>query len=138
MAIEINSLLKSEELRGKDSSIGIALPLQFGQNTFLQTYKQIDQIKYNIINLFKTRRTERIMHPEFGSNLLSFVFEQNDDNLPIRIEAEISETIERWLPYVNIGQVDVNFQGENSVSITISFKLVGDMNFNEVVIFAER
>jgi hypothetical protein len=55
----------------KNIAIGVSLP--FGvcgtDQLFNQTYSTKDQTKSNLINLLLTNKGERILNPEFGSDL---------------------------------------------------------------------
>jgi phage baseplate assembly protein W len=61
----------------KNIAIGISLPFgRSGTNQlFNKTYNTKDQIKSNFINLLLTNKGERILNPEFGSNLRQLLFE---------------------------------------------------------------
>ena len=58
-------------------AIGVSIPFS-AKAVFNSTYTTKDQIKSNLINYFLTNKGERIMQPNFGSNLRAFVFEQLD------------------------------------------------------------
>lgn len=54
-----------------------------------------------------TAKGERIMRPDFGSDLERFLFENNDDATLRLIEAEITEAIIMWEPRVDRVEVSV-------------------------------
>ena len=58
----------------KNIAIGVALPFN-GPGVFKSTYTTKDQIKSNLINLLLTDVGERVMNPNFGTNLKRFLFE---------------------------------------------------------------
>jgi len=62
------------------------------------------------------------MQPEFGSRLLSVVFEFKDDAL---IEEVINEAVEKWLPYITINEVVtvVDATNPNRLNVTIDFSV---------------
>ena len=106
MAVELGRRIVKDTKSYSSYAIGITLPLQFGENTFEQSYQTKDQVKSNIKNLLLTKRGERIIQPEFGSGLQSLLFEQNVDDLEGRIEDTINESLEQWLPYVTAEEID--------------------------------
>ena len=68
-----------------DIYIGIKLPMEMGvDGTFKRTKTALEQTKYNIINLLKTMKGERLGQPEFGSTLHEVLFEQMDDEIEER------------------------------------------------------
>ena len=87
--------------------VGMSFPIRAdGNNNFAMTKTSLEQSQHNLENLLLTSLRERPMNPEFGSRLRELCFEQIDENLPEKIEGEIQKSVARWLPYINIQQVD--------------------------------
>lgn len=109
-----------------DISIGLQLPLGYSNTGhFKQTQTALEQAKHNIVNLLKTIKGERLGQPEFGSRLHEVIFEPMDENLNDNIEETIRESIEMWLPYINIKNLEVSLPDydRNTVNISIDFGL---------------
>ena len=71
----------------KDVFIGVKLPIQNGQQGYFDSsLTTIDQVKTNIRNLLLTIKGERLMHPEFGTDInpswvhISYVDAQENRN----------------------------------------------------------
>ena len=106
-----------------DVSIGLSFPLGFVGSRFFNRTKTIEeQAQHNLRNLLLTNLGERPMQPEFGSRLLSVVFEFKDDAL---IEEVINEAVEKWLPYITINEVvtGVDATNPNRLNVTIDFSV---------------
>ena len=69
--------------------------------------------------ILKTEKGERLMQPNFGTDLMKLVFEQDDGTLVDRIRETIIDAVEFWLPYLNLNTIEVNDSVETD-----------DMNFN--------
>ena len=85
-----------ENINPKTLSSDIALGVQFPMNypaVFNSTYTTLEAVKTNIKNLLLTRKGERVMHPNFGSDLLSIIFEPNVSELKGEIQQIISDPI---------------------------------------------
>lgn len=84
-----------------------------------------DVAKQNFKNLILTSPGERIMDPEFGVGIRSYLFENNGPATYGQIEARIREQTSKYLPYVEIDQILFNTQGggmaENFLGVTISY-----------------
>jgi len=138
MAIELGRKVVKDTESYDDYAIGISLPIQITNTAFGQTFQTIDQVRSNIKNLLLTRRGERILQPEFGSGLQGVLFEFNDDDVSRKIEDTITESLEQWLPYVTVEEIEIEQTDElkdiNRVNVSITFR-VGDNPSLEVVTF---
>ena len=125
MAIRVS--LKSTDIKDEiqKNFLGLKLPLELSEGSegyFESTLLTLDAAKENIKNLLYTNRGERLMYPKFGSNLRSFLFDQIDEDIEMVIEEDIVSTIEKWLPYVNISDIEVQ-TGFSNVSLTNTIKI---------------
>ena len=106
-----------------DVSVGLSFPLGFVGSRFFNRTKTIEeQAQHNLKNLLLTNLGERPMQPEFGSRLLSVVFEFKDDAL---IEKVINEAVEKWLPYITINELitSVDATNQNRLNVSIDFSV---------------
>ena len=104
--------------------VGLSFPLRSDNNNdFALTKNSSQQARHNLRNLLLTQVGERVGQLEFGSNLRALIFEPDDKNLPIKIEEEVTRATSRWLPYINIQNVQtLSDEGnKNKVFIQISF-----------------
>lgn len=136
MAIVLGTRNVKDLKKFSDYAIGIKLPILITDTAFDQSYTTTDQIKTNIISLLKTRKRERLMQPELGSGLHELLFEQNDEELEIRIEEVITEAISFWLPFVIVDNIIIDQSDElkdrNRVNISITFALSGNPSLETV------
>ena len=105
--------------------IGIDLPFrksQGKQGWFASTSMTIDAIKNNIRNLLNTHQGERLMQPNLGLNLRKFLFKQIDEDLLFTIKEDIENTINFWLPFVNIENMNIR-EIENTIKVNIQFTI---------------
>jgi phage baseplate assembly protein W len=63
------------------------------------------EIKSNLIHLLLTRKGSRYYLPDFGSNLYQYVFEPLDDIVIGKIEDEINDAVERYIPNLKISNI---------------------------------
>lgn len=110
--------------------IGITLPFNGANGIFSVSYTDVDQVLTNLRNLLSTRKGERIMQPDFGTDLHYYLFEQISDETTFKeaLLGEIRSALEYWMPYVTIDDVDMNFTPDSSVYVaepqhTISISL---------------
>ena len=106
-----------------DTSIGLSFPLGFiGSRMFNRTKTIEEQAQHNLKSLLLTNIGERPHQPEFGSKLLSVVFEFKDETL---IEEVIKEAVDQWLPYITINEVIsvVDAINPNRLNVSIHFSV---------------
>ena len=72
-----------------------------------------------------TQRGERLFQPFLGMNIRRFLFEQITDDTAIEIENDIVDTIETWLPFVELRNIDVDLgdQDRNKIKINVTFNI---------------
>ena len=123
--------------RNEDKYVGIRFPLDHSpEGFFYKTKTVLEQSKANLQNLLLTTPGERIMQPEFGSQLKFIVFEQGQD-IPSRIEETIRSTTDRFLSYINIINVFTT-QQDNTVNVSIEFSVPLNPDTIEILNFDFR
>jgi uncharacterized protein len=141
MAIELGTKVVKDTQSYNDYAIGISLPLQFDNNTFTQTFQTSEQVKSNIKNLLLTKKGERILQPEFGSGLQELLFEPNTSDFEAKIEDTINQSIEQWLPYVTIEEINIEATDElkdnNRINVALKFRIGNNVDLNEVTFTAQ-
>ena len=122
-----NQFVEDKETR---VSVGIDFPfgrVPNGDGYFKTTKTTVESVKNNIRLLLKTERGERLMQPNLGLGLRRFLFEQINQDTNILIENEIVDTFERWLPFVDLKELDVNTSptntDRNQIEIKITFSI---------------
>jgi hypothetical protein len=96
-----------------NQAYGITLPVQRGNSGFFsQAFNSFEQAKSNLKNLLLTRKGERVFQPNFGSGIHELLFEQATDELETQLQESITNSVNFWLPYINIDTIDVNMTDE--------------------------
>ncbi len=110
-------------------SVGLDFPVarQAGDQMgyFATTKTTMDAIKNDIKLLLTTERGERLFQPFLGMNIRRFLFEQITDDTAIEIENDIVDTIQTWLPFVQLQDIEVDLgdQDRNSIKINVTFNI---------------
>jgi phage baseplate assembly protein W len=107
----------------KNIVIGVSLPFN-APGVFNKTYSTKDQIKSNLINLLLTDKGERIMNPEFGTDLRRSLFENMTNLNSDILRLKIIDSINIFIPEIVLGEVKIepNFDS-NILNITINYRL---------------
>jgi len=118
------------------NGIGITLPLQRGKTGyFTQSTTALQQVKANLVSLLLTKKGERPFQPDLGSDLHTLLFSQMDDEYDANVQAAIQRAVAQWLPFVNLGQIDVvRDTDRNLTTVKIQFSLTSNVNITDTVI----
>jgi len=103
-------------------AVGFGFPIN-GSAVFSPTYQTSDQIKSNLVNYLLTNKGERVFNPNFGADLKSLLFENNDDITLDDLQAIIQNEISKFFPSVVIRQIEFTTQ-ENTIQFTLSYSIV--------------
>ena len=83
---------------------GIALPVE--DYPYPNIKEEKDLIRDSVITILLTKIGQRLFVPDFGSNLWSLVFEQNDSVTQQLADKYIREALRTWEPRINVAKVD--------------------------------
>ena len=143
MAIKDTSKKPFIEDRDDNIFIGIDLPFRKSdgiEGWFASTTTTIEAVKNNIRNLLSTHKGERYLQPNIGLNLRKFLFEQFTDELRLQIENDILDTIDFWLPFIQVKDLKVGMSSatagsvnNNKLIISVVFNITRDPNTLESV-----
>lgn len=108
----------SEFWRGPLFPIGrVGSPVVIGED--------IDEVFSSILQILNTRRGERIMYPEFGSDLGPILWEPHDLFLQQQIHVELTRALNIWEPRVFVVSIvfDANPNLKNLGILVVSLQI---------------
>lgn len=65
------------------------------------------EVRAALIHLLLTRKGSRYYLPDFGTKLYDYIFDQMDQTTYDRIQAEVDESVKRYLPNLRVNSVKV-------------------------------
>ena len=106
------------------------LPLSVDADDGYALTKNLKELaKQNFKNLVLTSPGERIMDPEFGVGIRSYLFENNGIQTQGRIDARVRSQVQKYLPYIDIDSIEFNNMdvnpnvSENFLGVRISYRI---------------
>jgi phage baseplate assembly protein W len=81
-----------------------------------------DAIKADLLHLILTRKGQRLYKPDFGTDLLKFIFEPEDDLTFNKLKEEIFNTVKRYLPQLQLDELTVEESTENEYAAVVTIK----------------
>lgn len=94
----------------KEQKYGIRFPINVDSDEktlFDLNYTRAEQIKSEIMHLIFTPKGQRLRNPNFGTRLIQFLFNPNDQDTFGDIVSEIKETVKMWIPDCNVKNVEI-------------------------------
>lgn len=95
--------------------INIAFPFrQSDRGDFVKLNASDKQaIKADLMHLVLTRKGERLYLPDFGTDLLRYIFEQNNSSTHNEIKIHLNDVIKKYIPNLQVNEVDVQISENN-------------------------
>lgn len=117
--------------------IGITLPIT-NSNTgmFAQSTSTIQQVRSNFKNLILTKRGERLMQPEFGTDLHRILFENITENTLENARLTVTAAVERWMPFLQVVDFEVTNTVETSpykIDIKVTYRFRNNPNVTDTI-----
>lgn len=124
-----------------DVAIGIPLPFNMaskarrtsthyasgsesGNSVFGSTYTTQEQVISNLKHLLLTQKGERIMQPNFGTNIYKTLFENNTQDIRSSLKKTLIKDINFWLPYITVNDVKIlTDTNEHQLIIAVHFQV---------------
>ena len=138
MAVIDTNKTKKPFLVDRDENVFIGLDFPFrvgavGEGWGASTQTTLASVRNDLKNLVSTEAGERLMQPNLGVKLRRFLFEPFSESLADEIKVVITDTVNFWLPFVEIKSINVRMsdnQGAdfiNLMEISIVFSLKKDI-----------
>lgn len=89
---------------------------------FQPLYSVLDATRARLKDLLSTRIGERIMHPEYGTDLMKVVFEPNNDSIKSIIQTLLTDPINYWIPDIQIRDIEI-ITAEDDPNLTHDVKI---------------
>ena len=99
--------------------------------------EDIDEVFSSIIQILNTRRGERIMYPEFGSDLGPLLWEPHDLFLQQQVRRELVRALNIWEPRVELMSVEFednpNLRNLGILVLSIQLRLINNPRLEQVI-----
>ena len=113
---------------GSKSYININFPFKNSDEGFFLDLNSDEDaaIKADLMHLILTRKGQRLYLPDFGTELLRFIFEPNDDLTLSMIKDEIKTVVKKYLPNLSITDIKVSESefSEFAVVVNINYTII--------------
>ncbi len=119
---------------GKLFGRGISFPPRIGPDGRMAWSSGSQNIRESIQIILLTEALERLMLPEFGGGLRSFLFKPNVVTVHRLMEERIAQALGRWEPRISVESISIRPDDDNQevAFITIRYKLVATQATDQI------
>jgi hypothetical protein len=107
------------------NNIGINFPfVDSAKGYYLDmTVTDADEIRANLMHLLLTNKGERFMMPNFGTDLIKYLFEPMINKTFSDLKLEINDTVKKFIPNLQVDDIiiDETNLDEHMVIVTIKY-----------------
>lgn len=111
--------------------INIRYPFQNSSKGFFIELNNTDTdaIKSDLLHLILTRKGQRLYKPDFGTDLLRFIFQPEDELTLSQIKDEIKTVVSKYLPKLQINDIIVeqSEESEHAAIVRIDYTITDDV-----------
>lgn len=104
--------------------ININYPFKNSPKGFFLDLNQDDNsaIKADLLHLLLTRKGQRLYNPDFGTDLLRYIFEPEDYLTLTDIKNEVTTSVQKYLPNLAINDLTVEQSSESDYAAVVTIK----------------
>ena len=96
-----------------------------------------DMVASELLHIILTRKGDRLRMPNFGTNLIDFIFNPSDSITWSGVMAEIRDAVSTYLPNAHIDDVTVvrDEQNDNGIYVDVKYSVAqGNISTNNRVV----
>lgn len=85
-----------------------------------------DKVKSQLMHIVFTPKGQRIRNPEFGTDLIKYIFEQNESVTWESVKNEIRDSVNRWATNISLRDIHVvkNAEDESEVFVRLDYSVI--------------
>jgi phage baseplate assembly protein W len=124
----------------KKQYFGIKYPFKNDgvQHFYVDTNESVaEKVKSQLIHIVFTPKGQRIRNPEFGTDLIKFIFDPNDDMSWESVKNEVSDSVNRWANNISIRNIEIvkNAEDEHEIYVRLDYSVIeGNKKTNDSVV----
>lgn len=85
-----------------------------------------DKVRSQLMHIVFTPKGQRIRMPEFGTDLIKYIFEQNENATWESIKNEVRDSVNRWTTNISLRDIQVvkNAEDDSEVFIRLDYSVI--------------
>jgi phage baseplate assembly protein W len=97
----------------------------------------MEKARSEIMHIVFTPKGQRIRNPEFGTDLIKFIFDPNEDVTWEAVKNEVSESVGRWAKNITLNNIQVvkNEEDESEIYVRLDYSVSeGNKTTNDSIV----
>lgn len=116
------------------ASLGLSLPITFDSGDGFTMLKTIeDMVKQNFRMLLLTIPGERVMDPNFGVGLKTYLFSMQYENVGAQIKEKIRQQVAEYLPAINVRDILITASDDGVAMFIEIHYAIPDIGTNDLL-----
>lgn len=111
--------------------INIDFPFQESAEGFFLNLNNVDSkaVRADLMHLILTRKGERLYNPEFGTDLMKYIFQPNDAITYSDMKLDIQTTVKKYIPNLNVDDIKIEADPNNEyhANVRIDYTITDDV-----------
>ena len=98
---------------------------------------QMEKARSEIMHIVFTPKGQRIRNPEFGTDLIKFIFDPNEEVTWEAVKNEVSESVGRWAKNITLNNIQVvkNEEDESEIYVRLDYSVSeGNKTTNDSIV----
>lgn len=112
----------------KVQTFGIKYP--FRRDDFQHFYVDVnnteaEKVRSQLMHIIFTPRNQRLRLPDFGTDLIKYIFEQNENITWEAVKNEVSDSVRRWASNISLNDIQVvkNEKDDSEIFVRLDYSV---------------
>ena len=96
---------------------------------------QRERVASDLLHLIFTPKGQRLRLPDYGTNLIQYIFEPNDKSIWPEVKQEIQDTVRKWIYGVDLNDIQVMAsEGGTEIYVRVDYSVTeGNLTYNNSI-----
>lgn len=96
---------------------------------------QRERVASDLLHLLFTPKGQRLRLPDYGTNLIQYIFEPNDESIWPEVKQEIQDTVRKWIYGVDLNDIQVMASEDGTeIYVRVDYSVTeGNLTYNNSI-----
>lgn len=96
---------------------------------------QRERVASDLLHLLFTPKGQRLRLPDYGTNLIQYIFEPNDESIWPEVKREIQDTVRKWIYGVDLNDIQVMASEDGTeIYVRVDYSVTeGNLTYNNSI-----